>query len=173
MEENIQYYELLYFVPGSVAEEKVPEAVAKVDEFLASVEAKIENKEELGSQKLAYQIKQEKYGYYVCITFYLAKDKLNKLNEQLRLAPEVMRFLIVKAKKKTAEDLAQEEKIQEKIQAKKKEVVKKELAAQEKKEEEAKAPAKPVEEASAPKDKISMEDLDKKLDEILDEGLDI
>ena len=127
MEENIQLYELLYFVPGSISEDKVPENVAKVDEILASVEAKIESKEELGSQKLAYQIKQEKHGYYVCIVFELAKENLQKLNDQLRLAPEVMRFLIVKTKKKTAEELAQDEKIQEKIQAKKKEAVKKEL----------------------------------------------
>ncbi len=110
-----------------------------------------------------------------CIVFELSKDKLANLNEQLRLAPEVMRFLIVKTKKKTAEELAQDEKIQEKIQAKKKEAVKKELADAEKKEEEAKAPTKPVkkEEEKSSDERVSMDDLDKKLDEILDESLDI
>lgn len=168
------HYELLYAIPGRVSEAEIPGVVKRIDDLLASLGASIEKKEELGSQKLAYKIKQEKYGFYVCIVFELNKSKLKELHDKLELDTEVLRFLIVTTQKKTAEDLARQAKIQEKIQSRKKEEVKKVLAHQVAKETEEKpaaAPA-PIIEAEV-KEKVSMEDLDKKLDEILDQNINL
>jgi hypothetical protein len=80
--------------------------------------------------------------------------------------------LLTKAVVKTAADLAEEEKIKEKIRAKQAESVKQEL-----KEAEAKAAdEKKIEikkEEDITKGKLSMEDLDKKLDEILGDNLKV
>lgn len=175
-EEALEHYELLYIIPGSFSEKDIPEVVKKVDQLLTDLGGKIEATEEIGSQKLAYKIKKETYGYYVAVVFVLAKDKLSDLNEKLRLSNAILRSLIVKYRKKSEEELAQEVKIQEKITAKKEEAVKKELADAEKKEKEEKAPEPVKKEVVKPtkeEEKVSMEELDAKLDEILDDDIDI
>ncbi len=171
----IDHYELLYIIPGSLPEAEVPQNIAKVSALLAEFGAQVESQEELGLRKLAYKIKQEKQGFYVCVVFEMAKKMLPQLNAKLGLLPEVLRFLVIKTKKITAADKAQAAAVQEKIKAKKTEKIKKELAAQEateaKEKEEIKKTPAPV---APPKDgKVSMEDLDKKLDEILDQNINL
>ncbi|MFA6027371.1 MAG: 30S ribosomal protein S6 [Patescibacteria group bacterium] len=167
-----EHYELLFIIPGSINEGDVASSKEKVLSLLNKQGAKITREEEWERRKLGYKIKQETYGYYKLYEFDAEKSIIMELNKQLRLLPEVLRFILVKCIVKTAEDLAEEEKIKEKIRLRQAESVKKELKEVGKKEEEEKKIEIKKEEEKT-EGKLSMEDLDKKLDEILGDDLKV
>lgn len=172
MSESLEHYELLFIVPGSTDAKEVPAIKDKVAALISKSEGKITLDKDWEERKFAYKIKQETRGHYWLIEFDADKDKVKDLSHQIKLMPEILRFVLVKAKVKTAADLAEEEKVKAKIMAKKAEVVKQELKDEEvKKEEEKKVEIKKEEEKT--EGKVSMEDLDKKLDELLSDDLDV
>ena len=155
MKEQLQHYELCLIIPGSTAEDKHPEILESVKKLLEKNKAQITHTEELGRKKLAYAIKNLRHGFYFIFGFDLLPKSLTAIEKEFKLNSDILRFLIIKKKVKTAEDIAQEEKIKTKK-------IKAEMKKQEVEEKEKKK-VKPT------KTKVSLEDLDKKLDELLDE----
>jgi len=156
-EPKIEHYELLYIVSNSYTADELKPINEKISSLIKEQGGKITKEESLGKNKLAYPIKQLSHGYYQLYEFDLVKENLLNLNTALKLNKELVRFLIVKKKVKTEAALREEKALQEKL-AKKKE---KEIEKIKKGKEEDKE--KPKKE----KGKVSLEDLDKKLDEIL------
>jgi len=167
-----EHYELMFIAPGSADEAKIPALQEKILALLAKFSAKITNSGELTRKKLSYEIKHETHGYYEVLEFDLAKNQLPELNRQLLLMPEILRFILIKATVKTKEELAEEENIRAKIREKQAESVKNELkAAEEQAEQEKKVDIKKEEDRT--EGKLSMADLDKKLNEILSDDLKV
>lgn len=168
----LEHYELMFIVPGSVEEANVAIIKEKVLSLLKKAKAKITKEESWERRKLAYQIGQETYGCYFIIEFDAETKEIKDLSHQLQLTPEVLRYLLTKTVVKTAEEIAEEEQIKAKIRARQAESVKKELKeAEEIEEQEKKVEIKKEEEVT--KGKLSMADLDKKLNEILNDDLKV
>ncbi|MFC1598593.1 30S ribosomal protein S6 [Patescibacteria group bacterium] len=155
----IDHYELVFIVSANYTAEEVKPISAKVTELVKKNDGNITLEENLGKLKLAYPINHLSHAYYLLVEFDMNKQNLHKLNRQLKLTTEVLRYLVVKKKVKTQEELVQEKKLQEKLTKRKEEEIEK--IKEEKVEEE--KPKKKEE-----KEKMSLEDLDKKLDELLD-----
>ena len=183
--EHLEHYEVFFIVPGAMKDEEALETIGKVKKLLEDLEGKITKEDNWGRKSLAYPIKHETQGTYGLFEFDLDPKQLQELNKRMRLSREILRYLVVKAKIKTAADLAEEEKIKEKIASKKKEAMKEKIEVAEKeKKEDAEIKTKKavtqekIEKSASPKpstekkEKVSMEDLDKKLDELLSEDLD-
>lgn len=96
-------------------------------------------------KKLAYPIKKQLYGYYVSVEFGLEKEKTAELEQQLKLDNNILRFLLVTQKEISARRL------KTKI-AKPKKIAPAEISKTEPKVE-----------------KVQIEELDKKLEELLKE----
>ncbi|XOU94088.1 MAG: 30S ribosomal protein S6 [Candidatus Kerfeldbacteria bacterium] len=168
-----QHYEILLIFPIKLEEKEREAALSKIFGFITSEEGKVSEPEHWGNKQFAYEIKHQTNGYYVLAEFDLAKDKLKKFDADLRLMPEVLRYLITIKYQKTEADIAKEKMIQEKIAEKKVVAAKEEIIAI--KEKEKPAPVAKVVE-SKPKEsteagKIKLDDLDEKLDEILKEKI--
>jgi len=165
-----QHYELLFITSIKLSEQERATALKKVSDLITQAGGQIGQQDSWGNRKLAYEINHEANGFYTLIEFDLEVEKLKKIDVDLRLMPEVVRYLITKKRVKTEADLVKEKMIQEKVAAKR-------VAAETKKEEEKKKEVdeeKSKEEKPKLKDKdkkISLDDLDKKLDEILKEEL--
>lgn len=159
-EVKIEHYEMLYIVPISYSVDELKPVIDKIAKLIKEQDGEITLEDDLGKLKLAYPIKQQSHGHYQLFEFDLPKNNLKKLNDALSLANEILRFLIVKKKIKTAKQLAKEKKLQDKLAKKKEQAIEEIKAAKEEPKE------KPKEEKT--KKKVSLEDLDKKLDEILD-----
>jgi small subunit ribosomal protein S6 len=157
---RLEHYEILYILPMSYTAEEVKPINQKVAELIKTHGGTITKEQDLDKQKFAYPIKNQSHGYYFLYEFDLPTDKLLGLNRILQLTNEVLRFIVVKKQIKSEEQLQEQARIQEKI-AKKREKAKT---------EEVKV-GKIAKEKT--KEKISLEDLDKKLDEILDETKEI
>ncbi len=113
------YYEILFIVPNKFTEEEAKKISSKVEKMISDVEGKIGFSEFWGKKKLAYKINHNEYGYYSLLEFELDKEKLAKLDRELRLSTEILRHQIVTKKRKTEEELKKDEEIRAKIDSKK------------------------------------------------------
>lgn len=153
MRETPKHYELAWILPGVLTDE---ENKPINDEVIALLQEKgvsgLTSIMALGKKKLAYPIGQHRHGSYFAVEFDLLPNLLPTVQKFLKLNQQLVRFLIVVKNKLTAEQAARQElSRQKRVRAKENEEITKE----------------------APKNKetqkISLEDLDKKLDEILNE----
>ena len=152
-----KHYELTFIIPGSFAEDQHPQILTKIKNLLVKNQAKNLTEENLGRKKLAYPIKQLRHGFYFTLQFDLEASKTINIEKELKLDNQILRYLLINKHQKSAEETA----MQENLKARR---IKKKIADQVKedevKEEEEKEKSKKAK-------KISLEDLDKKLDEIL------
>jgi small subunit ribosomal protein S6 len=160
-----EHYEILYILPISLTPEETAPFVEKIAAYIKDNGGEITKDDNLGKQKFAYPIKALTHGYYFLYEFDLPKAQLAKLNRSIQLMPEVVRYLIVKKRIKTAQDIADEKAVQDRLAKRKEKEIDKLKAGKES--PSAKATGDKDKKPSG-KEKMSLEDLDKKLDEILD-----
>jgi small subunit ribosomal protein S6 len=83
-------YELLVILPGTLDEK---EAEVRIEELFTMVKEHTENAERstLGKNRLAYPVKQIRYGYFYVMTFTAEIEKLQALQKKLSLLRDVLR----------------------------------------------------------------------------------
>ena len=93
MAKTTEKYELMYIINPNLSEE---ETAAVVEKFKALVEQNgtLEEMEEMGKRKLAYDINYISEGYYVLIKFSSAPDFPAELDRILGITDGVIRSLI-------------------------------------------------------------------------------
>jgi len=165
-------YELLLVLPGTLDEN---EAETRSTEILTLVKEKDEkaHMDVLGKNRLAYPIKLIRYGYFYTVVFTAEPEDLKYIQDKLGLERDLLRSIIsifnVKSggNKKIAYSTTG---AMEKPVAKSKKIEKEEPAIDKKEEiaEETKVDKKEEKTAKKPAEKVNMEDINKKLDEILD-----
>jgi ribosomal protein S6 len=119
--------------------------------------------EEWGKKKLAYPIAHNSHGYYYLIEFDVLGEQMQKMDRWLKMNRDILRYQIVKTKKRTQEEKEQEN--EKRAQAKHKKEVDEEKREQELKQEKEEKKEK---KDRGKDDKTDLKDLDKKLDDILD-----
>lgn len=154
----ITHYELLYIISGNYTEEELQPIKQEVNDMLAVAGAKILLEDTLGKRKLSYPIKGLHQGYYLLAEFELEGEKLKALNQNLRLSSSVVRHIIVKRDAKMPSYKEMNEKQAERDQRKKLETERQQREAAE----------KVAPDVEREKSKAKLEDLDQKLDEILE-----
>ncbi len=142
----MKHYELLYIIPGRYTEEEMEGISGKINETVKKHSGEITLTDNLGSKKIAYPIANTQVGNYLVIEFNAEPEKIKELEGELKLTPEVLRCEIVLKKLKTQAEIEEEK-------------IRKEKMAEKAKVEEVKA---------EPASKVSLEELDKKLGEILE-----
>lgn len=154
--------------------------------------AKINSTEEIGVKKLAYPIKKLQTGKYITVYFEVAPRDLIKIERTLKLKKSVIRYLIVKAIRKPIKKQGEgmpvnvEAKAEAKVIPEIKEAVVEKIEISETpevKEEEVKPvkavktapkkaeskPVKPAKTAKPKPEKISKSELDKKLEQLVED----
>lgn len=90
-------YELFYIIPATLTDEEVGAVEAKVSALLTKHGAEIESTKRLGKFRLAYPIKHQRHGHYVLILLSIERPAIAKIEELLRITPEVLRHLLLRA----------------------------------------------------------------------------
>lgn len=150
-------YELLYIIPAKHTEDEIKAIVAKIDGISKALGANVTATHDLGKRKLAYPIQHVRTGHYVLVHYDAETAVTPKLNETLRLSTDILRHLIIKRDKHLtkipsfAEEEARRERDEEQSQYREP------------------AHAVPAPRPAAPAQAMSMEELDKKIDDILTE----
>lgn len=90
------YYELTYIVNPVLDEEQTKATVTKFTDFLTNNGAEIDEMNEWGLQSLAYEINRKNTGYYVNAFFTAPGELIAKLERQMQIDDNVMRYLTLK-----------------------------------------------------------------------------
>jgi small subunit ribosomal protein S6 len=98
----LREYEVLYIVRADLDDEKVQDAVKRVNTLIERSGGKIERTNLWGKRKLAYEVKHQKEGSYVLQDFQLDPDRVPELESALKITEEVLRHLIVRKPEKAA-----------------------------------------------------------------------
>jgi len=143
-------YELLYIVPAIYTEDELKGVTVGVETLLKEQGAEIVNSKNVGKLKLSYPIKKQTVGYYILLVLDMEKESLKTLNRVLQLEKNILRFMLTR-KVEGAKEVKIAEFKQEDITAKK--------------------PERRKEVKRTQKDKIKLEDIEKKLDTLLEKEI--
>ena len=152
----MNHYELPYIVSTRLTEMDIPKIQSELRDLLGQTLAEITYEETIGRRKLAYPIKNEKHGYYLAIEFDGEPEKIKTIDRELALHQAVLRHLIITRPKLTETERQKAALARQQAQ---------------KREAEQRAPLdkrpKPEAVRAAEKGKVTLAELDEKLDEIL------
>jgi len=96
MAESKHQYELTYVISGVVKQNQVDDIVRKVTQFVKDNGGEILEVDEWGNQRLAYEIDKKRSGYYVNMYFRAPGEMIEKLERQLKINDDVLRFLTLR-----------------------------------------------------------------------------
>ena len=95
-------YEVLYIVRADLDDEKVQDAVRRVNTLIERSGGAFERTNLWGKRKLAYEVKHQKEGSYVLQDFQFEPSRVPELEAALKITEEVLRHLIVRKPEKAA-----------------------------------------------------------------------
>ena len=153
----MEKYELLYIIAAKYTDAEIEGLMEKIKGLVTSAGGNVTEMHNLGRRKLAYPISHVRNGNYVLAYFEAEPEMLAKLNETLRLNADVLRHLVTARSPYLTKipsfaeltEIRDDSEPQQRQQAR---------------------PIPPVVQAPAiPAQPVTMEELDKKLDEILTE----
>lgn len=88
-------YESVIIINPNVEETALKELIEGFQNLI-NTDGKVENVNELGKKKLAYEIKKNKEGYYVVYDFEANPSLIAELERNYRITDEVIKFIVVK-----------------------------------------------------------------------------
>jgi len=88
-------YESVIIINSSLEDAKIKAVIEKFSNLI-NENGKVENVEEVGSKKLAYEIAKQKEGYYVVVHFEANPAFIAELERIYRITDEVIKFIVVK-----------------------------------------------------------------------------
>src|SRR2546430_1961569 len=93
-------YEVLYIVRADLDDDKVQDAVKRVNTLIERSGGTIERTNLWGKRKLAYEVKHQKEGAYVLQDFQLDPTRVPELEAGLKITGEAWRHLVVRRPEK-------------------------------------------------------------------------
>src|ERR1700680_4105936 len=95
-------YEVLYIVRADLDDEKVQDAVKRVNTLIERSGGTVERTNLWGKRKLAYEVKHQKEGAYVLQDFRIDPQRIPELEAALKITEEVHRRLLARKPEKAA-----------------------------------------------------------------------
>ena len=89
-------YELLFFVAPTISDEDRIAVMKRIETTIAEGEGKVDNVDEWGKCKLAYEINGLTDGDYTLVNFHADPQNVAELDRVLRINDAVVRHMIVK-----------------------------------------------------------------------------
>lgn len=89
-------YELLFFVAPTIEDETRLAVMKRIETTIAEGEGKVENVEDWGKRKLAYEVAGLTEGDYTLIDFHANPANIAELDRVLRITDAVVRHKIVR-----------------------------------------------------------------------------
>jgi small subunit ribosomal protein S6 len=96
MASNKYQYELTYVISGVVQQNQVDDIVRKVNHLIESNDGDVLEVDEWGNQRLAYEIDRKRSGYYVNMYFKAPGSLIERLERELKINDDVLRYLTLR-----------------------------------------------------------------------------
>lgn len=161
---NITHYELTAIIDSNIPDNEHPEVIDKIKKLIGKNEGEISSEENLGRKKLSYPIEKSLKGVFVCLEFNIEPKTIKAIEKELKLEKNIIRYLIIK-KPENVTPIINLEKSGKEVK-----IIKKEKK-EETRVEETKNSEKTIKKENQEDNKSDLNDLDKKLDEILNDEI--
>ena len=89
-------YEIMYILKANLEDAVRQETIDGLHAIITSHEGTVDNVDEWGLREFAYEINDEKKGYYVVIKVTANNEGIQEFDRLARINNNVVRFLIVK-----------------------------------------------------------------------------
>lgn len=89
-------YETMFIIVPDLEEEQTNATVDKFTGLLAAQGATVDNVDRWGKRRLAYEVADQREGYYVVVKFKGEPKAAQELERVFKITDEVIRYLIVK-----------------------------------------------------------------------------
>jgi small subunit ribosomal protein S6 len=97
--ESMNKYESIFVLSALLEDEKIQEIITKV-KTLIETSAQLEKVDEWGKKRLAYEIDDQKEGYYTLVHFSAAPEFPAELERIYKITEGVLKYLIVRRDEK-------------------------------------------------------------------------
>lgn len=88
-------YETVYIISPTVDEEQVKALIEKFSN-LVSANGELEKVEEWGRKKLAYEVQDQKEGYYVLLNFSANSDFPAELERNFKITEGILKYMVIR-----------------------------------------------------------------------------
>ncbi len=88
-------YELMTILPSHISDTEVDGTIDAIAKLVENAGGTVEKKQNLGKIKLAYPIKRQRHGVYAMLYINVSAENMQKLDQNLRLADEVVRHMLI------------------------------------------------------------------------------
>ncbi|MGB9681132.1 MAG: 30S ribosomal protein S6 [Minisyncoccia bacterium] len=95
-EENKFFYELAFFLSPQLTENEVENFLNELKEWILKNEGEVIYNEPWRLQKIAYPIKKSSEGYFSFVQFQFKKEKIGDLKEKILKDKKILRSLLIK-----------------------------------------------------------------------------
>lgn len=92
-------YESIFVISALLEDEKIQEIITKVKSLIES-SAQLEKVEEWGKKRLAYEINDQKEGYYTLMHFSAEPEFPAELERIYKITEDVIKYIIVRRDEK-------------------------------------------------------------------------
>ncbi len=99
-------YELMYIARPTLDEQALASLNDKVDKFIANAGGQVVKREDWGKRRLAYPIAKCTEGFYSVLHIQLPPTAVRELERNLKLAEDVLRYLVTKVDPRLVSDTA-------------------------------------------------------------------
>jgi small subunit ribosomal protein S6 len=89
-------YELVVVLSAKLEDEERAAALEKVQGYITRFGGNVENVDDWGKKRLAYEIQKSKEAFYYIVNFEATPDCPAQVEDHIRLMESVVRFLCVK-----------------------------------------------------------------------------
>ncbi|MCI5209955.1 MAG: 30S ribosomal protein S6 [Candidatus Electrothrix sp. ATG2] len=113
----MRHYETTYILRPNLGEEKFNEIIERTNAIVEGDNGSIIDVDHWGMKKLAYEIKKETQGYYICMNYAAPGTTIQEMERIFRIDDNVLRYLTIKLDKGKAIDATGVEQEKERIAA--------------------------------------------------------
>jgi small subunit ribosomal protein S6 len=89
-------YETMYILNSNLESEQTAELVQKYQTLISNHGGQIDELQEIGKRRLAYEIEGDREGYYVLVHYTAGTEVLTELERVMRIDDNVVRYLTVR-----------------------------------------------------------------------------
>ena len=89
-------YESVIIINPSLDEQGIKDVITKFTDLINNNNGKVENVDEMGKRKLAYEIKKNKEAYYVQFNFESKPEAIAELERIYRITDGILKFITVR-----------------------------------------------------------------------------
>lgn len=171
----MNHYELVCLIPLKYTEKKIPQIITQINETVKKNQGAVVQEENWGKKKIAYPLKQNRHGYYFLARINAQPENIVRLDQELKNSPEIVRYSITKFKPGSFDPkrrIAPEESAAQSSRPLKEKEEKNKISPEESLVVKSALdfPQEPSKIKKPDRSKVALEDLDKKLEQILSDN---